>query len=855
MRWLLAIFRPWTLRMAWRESRRSRTRLLLCVSSMTMGVAALVAITSFGENLRQAVDAQARTLLGADLRIRSQAPLTAEVEQHLQRLLIEEHGGTESRQISFSSMAVFPETGATRLVRVRAISGDYPFYGEITTDPAEAAARFPGEQKALVDSALLAQFTAETGDVMRIGSLDYEIAGALRKVPGESAASALFGPRVYLPLDRLDPNLLVRGSRVTRAIYYSFDESVDADGLKEELEEFADANRLRVSTVRSTQERLGRTLENLYGFLNLVGFFALLLGALGVGSGINVYVRQKTDTVATLRCLGARAHEAFAIFLASALALGAIGAAAGAAIGLLVQRVLPLILADLTPLETAASLSPLAALTGLGVGLTVALAFTLLPLLPLRNIPPLRALRASLEPAPIRDLARYVVMLLIAALVYGFAWSQNGEPLAALIYTGGIGVTFLGLAVCARMLRYLARHQIPVRLPFEWRQGLANLYRPGNQTLLLMVSIGFGAFLILTLYQTRTILLGELDDIGRGEQPNVLLFDVQDDQLEPIQQHLTARGLPILESVPIVNMLLQEVKGRTVSEIREDERSRTPNWVLTREYRSTYREELSESEEVLSGAWIGKAEVGQDLIPVSLEQRIAGDLGVQPGDEMVWDVQGVPVRTVVASIRKVDWRQMRPNFFAVFPAGVLEQAPKFHVLVSRTTGAQQIGELQSSTVDQFPNVSIVDVSLILSVAQDLIDRVSLVIRFMSMFSILTGLLVLISTVLTSRFQRLEEGVLLRTLGARKRTVFRIMTVEYLLLGSLAALTGLLLSILSSWGLAVFWFEIPFRLATLEMVVCLGFITGLTVLVGRLGSIGVHDRPPLECLRDVMRIDA
>ncbi|MFH0944721.1 MAG: FtsX-like permease family protein [Planctomycetota bacterium] len=855
MRWLLAIFHPWTLRMAWRESRRARTRLLLCVSSMTMGVAALVAITSFGENLREAVDAQARTLLGADLRISSRTPLTEEVEQHLQRLLIEEHGGAESRQVSFSSMALFPETGATRLVRVRAISGEYPFYGEISTDPEEAGKRFPAEQKALVEPALLAQFTARTGDVIRIGALDYEIAGALRKIPGESAASALFGPTVYLPLDQLDPNLLVRGSRVDRSIYYRFGQSVDADLLKEDLEEFADANRLHVSTVRSSQDRLDRTLENLYGFLNLVGFFALLLGALGVGSGINVYVRQKTDTVATLRCLGAKAHEAFAVYLASALALGAIGALAGAAIGLMVQRLLPPILANLLPLEIDVSLSPLAALTGLAVGLSVALAFTLLPLLPLRNISPLRALRSSLESAPTRDLARYAVMFLIACLVFGFAWTQSGKALAALVYTGGIGVTFLGLAVCARLLRYLARHRIPIRLPFEWRQGVANLYRPGNQTLLLMVSIGFGAFLILTLYQTRTILLGELDSVSRGEQPNVLLFDIQDDQLEPIKQHLAARGLPVLESVPIVTMLLQEVKGRAVSEIREDARDRRSNWALNREYRSSYREELADAETLLSGEWVGRAAPGQGPIPVSLEQRIADELGVNLGDELVWDVQGVSVRTVVGSIREVDWRQMRPNFFALFPLGVLEQAPKFHVLVTRTSTAEQIGDLQRSTVEQFSNVSIVDVSLILSVAQDLIDRVSLVIRFMSMFSILTGLLVLISTVLTSRFQRLEEGVLLRTLGARKRTVFRIMTVEYLLLGSLAALTGLLLSILATWGLAVFWFEVPFRLATMEMVICLALITGLTVLVGRLGSLGVHDRPPLECLRDVLRIDA
>jgi len=855
MRYLLALCSGWTWRMAWRDSRRARTRLFVFVTSMTVGVASLVAITSFGDNLRQAVNAQARDMLGADLRIRSRQEFSPEVQARLKRVLIEQQGGTEARQISFSSMALFPDSGDTRLVQVRALSGEYPFYGELLTEPPSAAESFRTSGRALVDAALLSQFGAGPGDPVRIGSYEYRIAGALKRIPGESATSALFGPRVYIPLDRLDPELLVRGSRLNRAIYYRFDARVEPERLKDDLSDFARENQLRIDTVESTQERLGRSMENLYGFLNLVGFFALILGALGVGSAINVYVRQKVGMVATLRCLGARAHETLSIYLAQALILGLFGAILGALIGLGVQQLIPRVLAELMPMEVEVELSIGAVLTGLGIGLSVSLAFALLPLLPLRNVPPRRAFSAAIEPTRTRDHSRSVIMLLIGLMVFGFAWSQSGRPKTAFIYTLGLAATFVALALSARLLRHVARHRVPFRLPFEWRQGLANLYRPNNQTLLLMVSIGFGAFLIVTLDQTRALLLGELELAGGEDQPNVVLFDIQDDQLEPVEQHVRDLGLPIDESVPIVNMHLQSVRGRTAAELRADGRDGVSGWAVRREYRSTYRDQLRDTEELIAGTFTGRADPSKGPVPISLEQRVVDDLDVELGDELVWDVQGVSVPTVVGSIRKVDWRRMRPNFFAVFPAGVLEQAPKFHVVVTRAGTPEKMGELQRTTLEHFPNVSTIDVTMILEVAQELISRISFVIRFMSLFSILTGLLVLISTVLTSRFQRLEEGLLLRTLGASRRTVSKIMNVEYLLLGSLATLTGVILSIAGSYGLAVGWFDLSFHVAWPALIVCLLVITGLTMLVGKLGSIGMHSRAPMESLREVLRSSA
>lgn len=835
--------------MAWRDSRQARGRLLLFVMSMSIGVASLVAITSFGDNLQDSVSRQARDMLGADFRVRSRQPFSAETEALLENKVLAQDGAEEARQVSFTSMAWFDRGQNTRLVQVRALEGGYPFYGELETDPPSAAGAFRDGRRALVDGSLMAQFGAVVGDTIRIGRIDYQIAGALKRIPGESATSALFGPRVYVPLAHLDPELMSKGSRVTRYRYYRFDPGVDAGALREDLEEHAERHQIRVSTVESTEERTAQRMENLYGFLNLVGFVALLLGGLGVGSAIHVHVQRKIGTVATLRCLGAKAPETFAVYVASALVLGGFGALVGAGLGLGVQRLLPLVLADLMPTDVIVEVSWSAVLSGISIGLLISLAFALLPLLPLRRIPPLLALRSSLEPAAGgRDLARLLLMVAIGLFVFLYAWLQTDRAGAAAIYAAGLLVAFLALALCARLLRYLARMTLSRRFTFEWRQGLMNLYRPNNQTLLLMVSIGLGAFLVLTLYQMRVLLLDELSLADAGEQPNVVLFDIQDDQVEEIQQLVRDQGLQVRGLVPIVNMRLDSVKGRTVEQIRADEEDRTSSWSLTREYRSTYRDRLADGEELLEGEVSDWTPGDGGPAPVSLEQRISGELDVGIGDELVWDVQGVRVATVVGSIRKVDWRRMQPNFFAVFPAGVLEEAPKFFVLTTRATGEEEMGSFQRAVVSRFPNVSTIDVTLILEVADELLQRLSFVVQFMSLFSILTGLLVLVSSILTSRFQRLEEGVLLRTLGATRGKVIRIMNVEYLLLGSLATATGLLLSIAASFGLARFRFDLDFRIAWLPLLLALVLVTALTLIIGRLGSRGLHDRPPLEILR-------
>ncbi len=839
------MFDRWIWIMAWRDSRGSRRRLLLFLSSMVVGVAALVAINSFGNNLERAVDAQARTLLGADMSLERDQAFPEEVEA-----LIDSLGGAQARRVSFNSMAFFPRTGQTRLATVRAHEGGYPFYGAIETRPAPAASTYLSGRNALVDGTLLKEFGVGVGDSVQIGQVRYAIAGELLKTPRESAAIMLFSPRIYLPMAEMDTSLVGFGSRAEFEVYFRFDDGRDVEALSENLKD-----RLRqdydvgIDTVAEAQENWGEALGNLYRFLSLVGFIALLLGGVGVASAVHVYVKQRLETVAVLRCVGAKVSRTFWIYLVQALAMGVVGSLAGCALGLGVQIVLPRVVADFLPVEVDFAVSWPALAVGFGVGVGVTVLFALLPLLAVRTVSPLRALRSAYEAeAPRRDYLRWAVYVLIAGGLVAFAVVQAPFPLVGLGYAAGVGIVFGLLALVARGLMKAARRFFPSSWSYPWRQGLANLYRPNNQTVLLMLALGLGTFLIMTLVLVERSLLAQIQVAGGTGRPDLILFDIQPDQVEGVRAILGEQGLPVVDESPIVTMRLQAVKGRTIEELRADS-TFDLTWAHRREYRSSYRDRLVETEEVIAGTFTGSVPQGTAVVPISIERDIAdNELDLSVGDTLVWDVQGVPFTTVVGSIREVNWQRMRTNFFVVFPAGVLEAAPQMHVLMTRTGTDATTARLQAALVQAFPNVSSISLSLILTVFDEIFDRFSFVVRFMALFSVLTGLFVLAGAVLVSRYQRIEESVLLKTLGASRAQVFRILLIEYLFLGVFATITGVGLSLAASWGLSLFVFEAPLVVAPVPLALALIVVTALTVGIGLFNSRGIYARPPLEVLR-------
>ena len=832
---------PWVWRMAWRDGRHHWQRLFLFLLSITMGTAALVAIQSMSDNLKRDIDEQAKTLLGADLVISSRQPFTPDMEAFIDSL-----GGQKSREIAFASMVYFKKNGGTRLIQVDAIEGGFPYYGALETVPTGAGVSFKQGGKALVDHSLMLQFDADVGDTITLGSRSFVIEGRLQKVPGESAATQLVSPPVYISMQDMEStNLMKRGSRIVHRVYFKFDNSVDVTGLVERIKPRLRANQLNYETVESRKATLGKVFGDLYRYLNLVGFVALLLGCVGVASAVHVFINQKISTIAVLRCLGARARDTFAIHLIQVTAIALLGSFLGAAAGSAIQVFLPGLLKEFVPVEVNPYLSWSAILKGVGISLSMAILFALLPLISIRTISPLHTLRSTYNENESRDIWRGIVMMLIVALVSVFSGMQIGRWTYGIGFTIAMAIVFGLIVVVAKLMMRLVKTSFPRSWSYVWRQGLANLYRPHNQTVMLMLSIGLGTFLIVSLYLTQDTLIKQIAFADSGKQPNLVFFDIQTDQQEEAEQLMRNMGAPVIQKVPIVTMRVAAIKGRTLEEIRKDSNSTVPRWL--QEFRCTYRDSLTNTETIQSGH-LGRPVVGGDSILISIEKGIAENMNVTIGDTIVFDVQGVPMTTVIGSIREVNWRRVQPNFFVVFPTGVLESAPQFWVLVTRVSSAEMSASLQQAMVKRFPNISAVDLALILRTVDAILEKISFVIRFMALFSIGTGFIVLIGAVLTSRFQRIQESVLLRTLGAVRKQITRIMGIEYLWLGTFATLSGCVLALLGTWALAFFVFDTPYDPALLPVITVFVLIAGLTVFLGTFITRDVSRKPPLEVLR-------
>jgi len=835
---------------AWRDSRRARRRLLLFLSAMAVGVAALVAIQSFSDQLSESVEQEARAIAGADLNVFARRVFT-DADQAFVDSLSSATGAETAQQLVFTSMAYFPRTGGSRLAQIRATGGTFPFYGRLETTPEEAAETFRSRSEALVDAALMLQFDIAVGDSIRVGATTYRIGGRVEATSGEPDIAAFVAPRVYIPVDNLDPGLTAFGSRIETNTYFRLPDDLEAEDVMASIQEELQAQQLRAWTATGVQADWNSALGDLGRFLSLVGFIALLLGGIGVASAVTVYVRQKTETIATLRCLGAPAGQVLRAYMIQTTALGVAAAVLGAALGVGVQALLPAILGPFLPVAVPFGFSLSAVLMGAGVGVAVALGFALMPLLAVRHVPPLAAIRPLAPGRVMADPLRWLVAIALGIGVGVFAWVQTGQMAVAIGFPIGLAVAVGILALAARLAMAVARRLFPRGLPYVWKQGLANLYRPGNQTLVLLTTLGLGTGLLLALYIIQATLLGRIAlPGGDAAQPGLILFDIQPDQVEAVEQLIRDEGAPVIERVPVVSMRIAELRGQPVTATYRhgDAAADRDGWALAREYRSTYRDYTTDSERLVEGSFVPRVDADADLIPISLSSDIAEDLRLGIGDHIIWDVGGVPIESYVSSLRDVDWARIQPNFFAVFPAGVLERAPQFHIITTRTASAEEDALLQRAIVRGFPNVSVVDVRLIANLVQGVVTRVAFVLQFMALFALGTGLVVLAGAVRVSRLQRIEETVLLRTIGASREQVRKILLTEYALLGLLAALVGAIIALAGAWAIAVFAFDAALVPAWLALGIALVAVPLLTMVVGLMGSRGIFNQSPLAILR-------
>jgi putative ABC transport system permease protein len=845
----------WSL--AWRESRTARRRLLLYMSSISLGVAALVAIDSFSANIIQSVKDQSRALMGGDVSFNSSKPIPPKVDSLFDSLA--RHGLSFARVTTFPSMAVVPRTSGTRFAQVRGVTDNYPFYGAIVTEPAGRWPLLRQGANAIVDPALLTSLDAKVGDTLRLGFGTFTIVATIKDIPGAAGIAEMLGPRVFIPARYVaETQLLVFGSTAERTVLAKLPRGVDPDKFIRPFKKRVEAEQVRVRTVTQTEMATADAIENLSNFIGIVGLVALLLGGIGVASGVRAFVARKIDTVAVLRCLGASSGQVLAIYVAQAAAMGLAGAAAGAALGVAVQFALPHVLTDFLPIDVRVSLVPSAILTGLAVGGWIALIFALRPLLALRNVSPLQTLRRDTDAEVLRmrwsDAPRIIVNAAMVLSVVAIALERARTARQAIGMSGATGLAILALAASAALLSWAARKGLRTGWPYVIRQGVANLYRPGNQTRAVTLALGFGAFLVSTLYLVQNNILRRFTVAASEARGNVVFFDVQQDQEAGLDSIVRARGHDVVQTAPVVTMRIAAINGKRVgdmSPVPRGQRGRA-GWALRREFRSTFRDKPAASETIVEGKWFGERALNaaaSDTGEISLEEGIAKELNVKIGDTITWNVQGVEIPTRITSLRKVVWTRFEPNFFVVFAPPALKGAPNQFVLLTQVKNPADVALLQRAVVNAFPNVSSLDLTAIKRTIDRIVGRVSLAIRFMALFSLAVAIPVLFSAVSATRRERVREGVLLKTLGATRGQIARILLAEYSLLGLLGGLTGMLLSFAGGWAVVRYIFKTPFVPPIAPVAGIAAVIVGLTLLIGLLAGRDVFRETPIAALRD------
>ena len=818
---------------------------------MALGIAALVGLHGLRATTRTAIDVQAAMLLGADLRLSRRAPLPDDVRDRVGALLAETKGAS-AELTRFGSMVLAPNSGRSRLVDVQAADAAYPLRGEVVTTPPESwslvhAGDVP---RAVVDPSLLLQLGIDVGADLKIGEVRFRIVGTVGKAPGSFGVQTQIAPRVLIAREHVEATGLLRpGSLVEYLFFVRTPKGEIGSWVADNRSALEDAH-MKVQTVAGQQADLDRGFGMMTRFLGLVGLAALALGGVGVAAGVRVLVRDKLDTTAMLRSLGASSRDIFAVYGMLALVLGAVAGSVGSAIGVGLQWGLPVLLQGLIPVDVEPTFEVGAVATGIALGLWVTVLFAAAPLIDLVRVPPLRSLRADFvaEPLPLRGRAAVLVALAVSLLAVS-CW-QAPTILVGLGFAGGLAVVLGILAGTAQLLAGALRRLVPRRSPYWLRQGLANLFRPRNHTVSTVLTVGFGLFLVTTLYGVKSNVLHQLAMDSGPDRPNLILFDIQPDQVAPLEAFLAERGAAIVDRATIVSARLSAIDGKTASErIAVDPDDREARWALLREYRLSYAAELRESEEIAAGAWWTDPEAGRiEPVPVSIETGVARSLGLSVGDRMTWDIQGVPVESYIANLREVDWSRLATNFIALFPPGLIEEAPSTTVFLSRHVDANARAEIQRDLVLQFPNVSVLDASLILRAVDTMMARVALAVRVLALFALATGFLVLVAAAAMARDERMREILLLRTLGASTRILRRIITTEAVALGALAALLGVGLAMLATWALTRFVFEIPFTPVLTEYAAFAVVSFLISAVLG--GAIGRPTRAgsPLAVLR-------
>jgi len=836
-------------RMAVRETRASWKRLLFFFVCIAVGVAAIVALRSVIQSVREVFGTEAKALIAADVLIGTNREWTPAVRQTIERRLAGAGAIGTTDTIETPTMVRPAETSKTvaKMVELRAVQSSFPLYGAVTLDGGQTYSHALVEHHGvLVRPELLTTLDVKVGDRIVIGQAVFTIRGLLVREPGRMGGFSL-GPRVLIDYDDLaSTGLLSFGSRAGRQLLVKMPED-RIEPLVRELRRDVREEFVNVRSYRSNEDQIGRDFDRAENYLSLVGLIIVILGGIAVSSVTRVFILQKIRSIAVLKCVGASSRQVMGVYVLQVMALGLAGSLLGVAIARAAIAAIPFALGPSSSLLAQAhyGVSWSAAAQGGAIGVLVSLLFSVVPLLQIRLIKPSLLLRDETKRRS-RDWTTIVAFVLVSlALVAVTAWQAASLRVGVIVCVG-----FAGLAL---VLQLAGRGLVALVTPlansrsFPLRHAVLHLSRRGNQTRVILLAVGLGAFFIVGVRSLQATLLDEFSVQVSNESPDMFLLDVQRGQVDGVRAFLNdpANAAGDFNLIPVLRGRVVGVQGSETN-LEGVEAIRTRG-SLAREYTITYRDHLEPNERVTDGRfWTGPSQEPE----VSIEKGIHERFAINVGDTMKFDVLGRTFSARVSSVRNVEWRESRNGgFMFVFRPGPLEQAP--HTYVAPLKGPATVearARFQHDLVQRFPNVSVIDFREIMETLRDVMSKVTLAITVVGGLVLFSGVLILIGAVAMTKFQRVYEAAVFKTLGASTRTITRMLLLEYGVLGSLAGLVGSMGAIALTWGVTRYALDMPWRIFPREHVAGVVLTAFLVATIGVLSSLDVLRNKPLATLR-------
>ncbi len=850
-------------KIAWRETRASTGRFVFVILAVAAGVASLSGVRGFSEAFHTMLQRDARTFMAADLTVR-----TFELPSPQQTAAMEALTARGVRRTQITETVTMalppntsPEAAVPVLLSVKAVDPSmYPFYGSVTLSPSLNLRTALTPDAVVVSDGVLLRLGAQIGDSVKIGGQAFRIVAEVTNEPDRMTGSINVGPRIMISREGLErTGLMVPGSRASERFLFKVPATMQIADVRGALSKAFDASGrgrgVLIADYTQAHPLIEQGLRQSTIFLSLVSLVALVIGALGVATAIQAHLQQKMDSIAIMKCLGARSSQILRIYLIQTIGLGLAGSAVGIAFGTFVQTMFPVFLSGYFHLASLPRFSPLSALQGLAVGVLTVLLFTIPPLLGIRNIRPAVIFRREMA-APKLTLrewwGRIAGSLISAILILSFvgllaAWLSDSAETGR-YFAMGIAAGLAVLAAIAwcllRGLRWVGRH-LPRATGPILRQGIANLYRPGNHAGAAVIALGVGVMFTVSVW---IIQRGVLHDIMRTAPPglpNVYLLDVtasnRDGVMDILRHQPGVLGTP--EMTGSVSARLESIDGVPVR--REGQRGMgrryTGNVSLSTEG------PLPQFTQVLEGKWWAENAHPKDAL-VSVAEQAAKVLNVRVGSKIVWSTPARRFESTVSAIHKTQNERMNARIEFFFAPGALDGLPAIYYGGVRMK-PESVGRMQKAIYDKYPTITVINMADVLEIIQSVVDQISMVVRFISGFSMLAGAVILASSVAGTRFRRIREVVILKTLGATRQRIGKIFSVEFFVIGSVAGLMGGMLAGGFGWVLLNKLLKAETGLDMVPVLAAIGGTALLAVATGWLASYRTLGQKPLEILRD------